>query len=313
VRSRDTTVIIRAVGFAPLVAGLFAGCTWSGSLLGNPTPTATPTATRTATPTVTRTHTQTPPPPESTPTVPPTPDLRGTATVSARRAVCERYVAFLSGRERDDALLDNPDVQALAQQSADLVMCGSVVRDSDLLCRRFFPTERGPSIVCRHMWSIFHELRAHPKGRSFMFDDIDREEWQSPPSVDSATCDALQEALRSGDVNKCARSGDLESVCRAYMRLDQSLCRVHGRLAEVELPSRKAGEPEKLKLKTVLEESCRETIESRAPLARGLTAIAKTGPPRERELAKAALGQTDACASYAQSALQSCVENAGRR
>jgi hypothetical protein len=161
------------------------------------------------------------------------------------------------------------------------------------------------------MRSIFNEIRAYPNGRSFLFDEIDYQDFKGIPALAPYT-DALRQALRSGDPNECAKTGDLKSMCRAYMALDKSLCRVGGKLAEaqVELPDRKKGEPAKLKLKGGLETSCRRVIESRAFLAKGLNAVAESGPPREREFAKAALGQADACATFARQAVDLCAASA---
>src|SRR5713101_4433412 len=92
--------------------------------------------------------------------------------VSARRTVCARYVAAVAGHAPDDALLDNPEVRALAVQAPDLVMCGAVVHDSDAPCKRLLPEEHGPTTACRYMQSIFHELRTYPQGRSFLFDEL---------------------------------------------------------------------------------------------------------------------------------------------
>jgi hypothetical protein len=77
---------------------------------------------------------------------------------------------------------------------------------------------------------------------------------------------------------------------------------------EVDLEGKeKPGEPATVKVKDALEEACRRNIESRAFLAQGLKALAESGRLRERELARAALQQADACETYAQTALQSCT------
>jgi hypothetical protein len=220
----------------------------------------------------------------------------------ARRALCERYVAAISGHG-DSTLLDDPQVQALAAHAApDLVMCGAVLADSDGLCQRLMPPGHGPSMACRHIRSDFHELRTYPNGRSFMFDEIDREECNHP------ACDSLLEAMRSGDAEKCALTADLQSICRAYITLDKSLCRLEGKQTEPNGGAQKGYGKE-----PGLEEGCRKTIESRGFLAQGLKALAESGPPRERALAKAALGQADACVQYAQSAMDLCLGNAPAR
>lgn len=229
------------------------------------------------------------------------------ATCSASDAVvggvdggspCDRYVAAVSGAGAL-ALLDDREVGALAAQApAELVMCGAVRSDSDALCTRLLGTGHGPIMACRHMRSIFHELRGGGS-RSFMFGDADWEECRAIPLL-GGVCDSLRGALRSGDPKECATAGGAESICRAYFALDGSLCRVEGKLAVVESLLKLVGVPG-------LEEGCRRTIESRAFLAQGLGWLAESGPPLERELARAALARPDACASFAQPALASCL------
>jgi hypothetical protein len=122
-------------------------------------------------------------------------------------------------------VLGNPEVRAIA--GADLVMCGAVLSDSDVLCKQLMSDVRGPTGACLHMRSIFHELRAYPNTRSFLFDDVDWNDCRGVPAL-TAYCDALRQALRTGDPKDCTQAGDGESICRAYMNLDKSLCRVTG-------------------------------------------------------------------------------------
>ena len=216
------------------------------------------------------------------------------------RSACERYVAAVSGRAKL-ALLDDPEVGTLAAQApGDLVMCGAVRSDSDALCERLLPVEHGPGGACQHMRSIFHELRS-AGGRSFMFDDRDWEGCRVIPLF-PALCDSLRKAMRSADPRDCAATDGAESICRAYIALDKSLCHAEGKLKLVEFVAKLVGN-------SGIEESCRRTIENRAFLAQGLERLAESGPPLERELARAALGRPDACAPFAQSALTSCLQN----
>ena len=215
------------------------------------------------------------------------------------RSACERYVAAVSGRAKL-ALLDDREVGALAAQAPpDLVMCGAVRSDSDALCERLLPVEHGPGGACQHMRSIFHELRS-AGGRSFMFDDRDWEGCRVIPLF-PALCDSLRKAMRSADPRDCAATDGAESICRAYIALDKSLCHAEGKLKLVEFLAKLVS--------TGIEESCRRTIENRAFLAQGLERLAESGPPLERELARAALGRPDACAPFAQPALTSCLQN----
>jgi len=244
------------------------------------------------------------PPPAAAAAVPqsPTPD----AKAAARRAACERYVAVLSGEKQDAALLDDKEVHTLAAGLPDLVTCGAVRSGSDLACKRLMPEEHGPGSMCRQMVDIFIDLREHPQSRSFLFGEIDWQECRRVASM-RAFCDSLRQAVRSGDPKECAKTGDGESWCLAYMKLDPSLCRLQGKLATIEVLDEKENPPRKRKVKAELEEGCKTTIASRSFLAKGLPALAESGPPRERELAKAALHEPSACATYAASALQLCL------
>jgi hypothetical protein len=192
---------------------------------------------------------------------------------------CEEYVAVLSGTKKDDALLKDPKLRALAARSFDLVGCGGIVADSDASCALIAdPGE------CRLLWATFHELRTNPQGRAFMFPDFKYEMCRTEPKL-AATCDRMRDALRSGDTSKCAGMGAGESDCRAMIKLDKSLCG-------------KGGDDLW---------GCRKAIEANEQLAKGLKGIAESGPPRERAFAKAALGEADACKPFAQAAMASCA------
>src|SRR5262249_9630948 len=141
----------------------------------------------------------------------------------------------------------------------------------------------------RHTRGAFHELRAFPNTRSFMFDDVDWEECQNIPAL-RPTCGLLRVAIRSGDSEVCARTGDAEPVCRAYMGLDPALCRAQANLKG-----------------TTTDYECRKRSESAKALPPGLQALAEPGPQPQREFAKAALGRADACAPYLQTAIQACM------
>jgi hypothetical protein len=141
-----------------------------------------------------------------------------------------------------------------------------------------------------------------------MFNEIDWRDCRGVSVIPATLCDGIRDALRAGDVEACAKAGDGASICRAYMTLDKSLCRMEGKLASAQfsLPDHKEGEPATFDIKKAAEESCRKSIDSRGFLAKGLKELAQSGPPREQALAKAALGQADACKSFAEPALQVC-------
>ena len=287
--SGATGLVARAMG-ALVIAGLtFAGCTCAGKPGGQGAPDGAARATP--------------------PAVAQTPTPVDPAVV--RRTTCEGFVATLAGRQPNATLFDDPALQRLAKEVPDLVTCGAVVSESDAPCEKLLPVGQGPSMMCLHMRAIFHELRTYPQGRSFMFDEQDWAEMQPLRARIPAAFDALRAATRSGDVAQCEQAGDMRSICRAYVTLDASQCRAEGDLAagKIELLVRKEGDSP-ADLKFAIEDGCRQTIESRAFLAPGLKALAESGPPRERVLAKAALGDGAACATYEQAALDACIEQA---
>ncbi len=324
--SRTAYLIVRTIRLAFAVTLLFAGFTCLGAPVHSQTQPPTVSAPG-PTPAVQATM----PTVATTPAESPTAAAGDAAAAKARRKVCEAYVEALSGRSKDPELLRNREVQALALQVPDLVICGGVVRDSDAQwCKRLLPPEHGPDTECRLTQAVFHELHTYPQGRSFLFHELDWEECKAISSLPPTFCDALRQALRSGDPKSCAQTGDGQSLCRAYLGLDASLCRVQGKVGELELhvadfprvkESEKeeemeadlrklagAGAREKPKVKWWLEAACKDTIKSRAFLSKGLKAAAESGSPREREFAKAALGQADACASFAQAAMDACMK-----
>ena len=310
--------LVRALQLAAILSLSFAGCTCGGKPASAPPPTATirPAATPTVAPRPADTIAPTSAPAQPAAAAPAqAPAAEQAAAPATRRpvepgSVCEAYVAVRSGRKQDAAALAKPQVRSLG--SADLIMCGAVFSDSDELCTGLMGIDQGPLGACLQMRSLFHELRAYPGKPSFMFSEFDWKQTRGIPAL-TAFADSLQQALRSGKVEECDKVGDGASICRAYMTLDKSLCTVTGKLAEVQfsLPDHKEGEPEQIKVKEVAEANCRQTIDDRKFLAKGLPALAATGPARERELAKAALQQENACDTYAQAALDLCANPPG--
>lgn len=301
--------LVRALQIVAALALSFAGCTCAGNTASAPPPTATRPA---ATPTVAPRPADTvpvPPTPAETASTAAAPAPAQTAAAQAVRLVpagspCADFVAVLSGRKQDAAILTKPELRAIA--GADLVMCGAVFSDSDELCTRLMPFEQGPGAACLQMRALFHELRAYPGKPSFMFDEFYWKQWRSAPVL-TEYADAMQQALRAGKPEDCDRVGDGASICRAFMTRDKALCTVTGKLAEASVPDPKGGGAPPVRVREVLEANCRDTIDSRTFLAKGLEAVAASGPPRERELAKAALRRPDACEAYAKAALDLCT------
>lgn len=213
------------------------------------------------------------------------------AESSARRALCDRYVGVIAGRIRDAALLENAEVRALAMQEPDVATCGAVAADATSPCGVFVGTSEevvGNRKDCAATWSIFHELRAFPTGRGYMFDEPAMDGCRRIASI-AAVCEPFRAALRSGDPTRCAQTGGLQWVCRAYLTADPSLCRT-------ELPDL-AG----------LDQDCRKQIERAAIYAKGLKGVTASGSARERVFAQAALGKRNACAAFNDAAKDRCV------
>jgi hypothetical protein len=304
--SRVVSLIVRCIRVAPVVSCVFAGCTCSGGR-ENQAPAATPTAivrepqAPTAAPLPTNTAEAAAPeaaPAEATPAAAPAaPESGGAAASDARRAECTRYVAALAGKG-DAALLKDPELQTLAMRVPDLITCLAVKGDSMALCDPLTTMEDGQRRYtaeardCIYAQSMYHEVRAYPKGTSFVYPEIEYKQCDSPEF-----CAALQEATRTGDETKCP-PGPWQSICRAYVKLDPSLCRVEGKIQEYKDDK---GKP------IAFDEMCKQTIASRKFLAKGLQALADSGSPKERVLARAALGQADACAEYERAAVETCL------
>lgn len=213
------------------------------------------------------------------------------AEASARRALCDRYVGVISGRIRDAALLENAEVRALAMQEPDVATCGAVAADANTPCAVFVGTSeevRGNRKDCVGTWSVFHELRAFPKGRGYMFDEALMDDCRRFVPM-AAVCEPFRNALRSGDPAQCAQAGALQWVCRAYLAADPSLCRT-------ESPEL-AG----------LDQDCRKQIERKAVYAKGLKGLAASGSARDRVFAQAASGKRNACAAINAAAKDRCV------
>jgi hypothetical protein len=209
---------------------------------------------------------------------------------------CQRYIGALSGEKKDKDLLAEPSVQALAPEVADLIACIAVKTDSEAACAPLIATlpsgQKGYSNEakdCLYTQATYHEARAYPKGTSFLFSEMEWRQCDEPK-----VCAALREATRTGDETKCADSGAFASICRAYVKMDPSLCRVEG-----SLPKRSGEE-------AAVAENCKKAIETRGFLARGLKALADSGSKQEQALARAALGQADACAQLERAALDKC-------
>jgi hypothetical protein len=236
----------------------------------------------------------------------------------ANSAKCERYVAVLGGREKDAALAKQAEVRRLAARAPDLVSCGAVRADSDEPCKML---EQDAAEGCRTARAVFHEFRAYPNGRSYMFDDRKYQECKGSGGMPLVVCDALRKALRSGDPAHCTMEADfvalcrqgvkdgnlegvdaagcategptirkmLEGQCRALVNLDPEACNVPGPHAEG------------------MAEQCRKDIEARKSYGKGLKELAKSGSSTDQEFAKAALDDAEACKALAKSAMDVCM------
>jgi hypothetical protein len=232
-----------------------------------------------------------------------------TPTVNAKRAEeCDRLIAVLSGQNKDDKLLKSPQLQKLAQESRDLATCGAVASDSPALCKAAGETDAHNG--CLLMQATFQELRAHPKGGRLFFTTGSYEHCRT--EITPLICEKLRDAVAANDASKCGwKPGekpeaipadprhhpkalsaaevrtDFPVMCRALVTLDKSLC------SQIKDPDTK--------------HVCADVIERNAVYATGLKAMAESAPQPQRNLAKAALGQADACESYADTARKACL------
>jgi hypothetical protein len=299
-------LIVRCIRVAPVLSLMFAGCTCSDGSQDAPAALAAPTAI--VLPTEPSPAAQPPagaPQPtasEVSATVAPTALEAAGAAASATRGDCERYIGAITGREEDKTLLKDPAVHALALQVPDLITCLAVKNDSEAMCDLLIATQSAgqkrytsKARDCLYTQAMYHEARTYPKSTSFLFHEM---EWRQCDG--RKVCEALREATRTGDETKCAEAGPFQSICRAYVKLDTSLCRVEGKL-----PQRKGDEG--ADAESAVAENCKKTIESRRFLAGGLKKSADSGSENERALAQAALGQADACKQYEKAAIDMCL------
>lgn len=209
----------------------------------------------------------------------------GATSKGDAKASCQRYLGILAGRQQDGALLHNAEAQSIARLAPDLTTCGAVARDSDEPCNLLGDPEKN---ACRGNRGIYHELRKSEK-RVSIFGDVVFEDCRADKQL-APYCETLRAATRSGDAKKCPPQ-NLGAYCRAAIALDPSLCKYTG--TDTEGPQR----------------DCVKTVEKLKSLAPGLKGLAKSGPSPDREFAKAALGEADACAPYEQKAMDACVAN----
>ncbi len=238
----------------------------------------------------------------------PAPSLE-TPTVDAKRAEeCDRLIAALSGQSKDDKLLKSPQLQKLAQESRDLATCGAVASDSPALCKAAGETDAHNG--CLLMQATFQLLRAHPKGGRLFFTSGSYEHCRT--EITPLICEKLRDAVAANDPSKCgwkpgekpeaissdprhhpqalsaaAVRTDFPVMCRALVTLDKALC------SQIKDPDSKR--------------VCADVIDRNAVYATGLKAMAESAPQPQRNLAKAALGQADACDSYADAARKACL------
>jgi hypothetical protein len=206
------------------------------------------------------------------------------AAVDAKRAACQRAIDVLAGNADDTGVLASPEARLVADQLPDLVACGAVRKNSDALCQKLLTKDRTQLIACLSTRSTYNELRTNPKGRGFLFDDVKYTECQA--SGAGAFCDDFRAALRAGDTAKCDALKQYGALCRAFVTMDVSACNTS---SPDETPD------------------CVKVIERNALFGKGLEAIAKGGPPSDREFATAAMGAPGACAALAQKAMDLCA------
>jgi hypothetical protein len=225
----------------------------------------------------------------------------------------------LGGRDKDRALLKQPDVRALAAGAPDLVTCVAVRADSDEVCNLL---DKAAAESCRSTRALFHELRAYPNGRSYMFDERRYRECKQPGGMPAAVCDALQKALRSGDANQCVVHADFEAMCREAARAGTLASEIDASQCGREAPRLKSMLEGECRAMVNLDESacdipgprreemakqCRAEIDAGKRYGKGLQELAKSGSPRDQDLAKAALNDPKACEALTKRAVDDCV------
>ncbi|MEO8603665.1 MAG: hypothetical protein ABI629_13915 [bacterium] len=239
---------------------------------------------------------QAPAPADSTPVAaaaassPPTPELVSPAPPKT----CERFVAALLG-DGDRALLDDATAPAIAAKVPELVACGAMLTDSDAVCKQLRP----PMDDCSTFWAIFHALRTNPSA-GFLLPDSEYERCRSDKMM-APFCDGLRAAAKAHDPSLCT-AGGLNTFCRAIVALDPAVC---NRINSDDVKAF-SGVTDPAQGVKALQEQCRAQVAQYAHFATGLAAMAKASKSPEREFAKAALGEKDACKKFQQKALQVC-------
>ena len=230
------------------------------------------------------------------------------------RADCERLARTLAGGDKDPELLKKADASAPATRTAnaDLATCSAVLADSDEPCTRL---DKESADNCRRDRALFHEMRAYPNGPSYMLDDRKFEECKQNAAM-APVCEGLRKAFRSGEPSDCVLNADFEAICRSDSDLDASKCATEG-------PQLKALLEGQCRAMVTLDESacdvagprhaemakqCRDDIKANKAYGKGLKQLAKSGAGREKELAKAALKETDACKAFNKSAVDACLQ-----
>jgi hypothetical protein len=218
----------------------------------------------------------------------------------------------LAGRDKDPALLKRVEVKAVGAPGVDLATCNAVLADSDEPCTRL---DEDNAAHCRRDRAVFHELRAYPNGPSFMLDESKFEECKQNKAM-APVCDAVRKALRSGDPSQCVLTADFEAICRSAGDVDVSKC-------ATEAPQFKTLLEGHCRAMVTLDESacdvagprhdemakqCRDHINANRAYGKGLKQLASSGAPREKELAKAALHEPDACKAFTQPVVDACLQ-----
>jgi hypothetical protein len=245
------------------------------------------------------------------------------AARSKSAAQCEHDVGVLAGREKDPKLLKEPGIRSLAARAPDVVTCAAVRADSDDACG-LLEKEAGDS--CLSTRAIFHELRAYPNGRSYLFDERKyrqcKQQGVQKGGMPVQVCDALQKALRSGDPAQCVINADFAAVCREAARagtldkqLDKSRCDTDGPQIKqmLEAECRALVNLDASACETPgprheeMAQQCRGNVDAGKKYGKGLKDLAESGSPRDQELAKAALDDPKACETFTKSAVDDCT------
>lgn len=205
----------------------------------------------------------------------------------ASKVTCDQAIKVLSGNAKTRSGKASGEMSAIAFQVPDFVTCKAIEKNAASLCEL-----AGGGSTCVDTFNAFSEMRAHPKGRGYLFSAQDLVYCKKQDEL-APYCDKIREAAIKGDPDLCP-TGVLETYCRAFIGMNEDACRA---LTEPEGAA----------------EECLKQIDRRGVYAGNLESFAKSGSEKEKAFARAALGKAGACAAYEQKARDACYKLVQKR